>query len=114
MKKVIGIIIGFLFTSIGLICLIIANMQINMETRYTFKPPLTEYEAGVLITKYIGIGMLVIGIIILLLLIISSIYYSKNVRDVKNGYENYITCPVCHCKTTADSEYCPRCFYKYK
>lgn len=115
MKKVIGYIIGALLAFIGFISIIIANTQISLSSGYTFRPPYTEYEAGILTTKYIGIGMLIIGIIILLLMIVSKIYYSKNVQDISdvgNGKVNYISCPVCNCKTTSDSKYCPKCNHK--
>lgn len=117
MKKIIGFIIGALMTFIGLVNVIIANIEISTARGYTFRPPYTEYEAGVIITKYIGIGLLIIGIIILLLMIVSQIYYSKNVQDISgtgNGRVNFISCPVCGCKTTMDSEYCPKCNYKLR
>lgn len=117
MKKIIGFIIGALMTLIGFMNIIIANIEMSTARGYTFRPPYTEYEAGVIITKYIGIGMLIIGIIILLLMIVSKIYYSKNVQDmsdVGNGRVNFISCPVCNCKTTRDSEYCPKCNHKLK
>lgn len=117
MKKAIGYIIGAIMTFIGFINIIIANIQISTTRGYTFKPPYTEYEAGVIITKYIGIGMLVTGILILLLMIVSKIYYSRNVQDISdigNGKANFISCPVCNCKTTSDSEYCPKCNNKLR
>lgn len=53
MKKIIGFIIGALITFIGFINIIIANIEMSTARGYTFRPPYTEYEAGVIITKYI-------------------------------------------------------------
>ena len=117
MKKAIGYIFGAIMTFIGLITILVCNETINTSRRYTFRPPLTEYEIGVLSTRFIGIALLVIGIVILIIMIVSSYYYSKNVQDISdigNGKANFISCPVCNCKTTSDSEYCPKCNNKLR
>lgn len=117
MKKIVGFIIGALMAFIGLVNIIVANIQINTTRGYTFRPPYTEFEAGVITTKYIGIGILIAGIIIMILMIVSKIYYSKNVQDVSsrgNSSVNFISCPACGCKTTDDSEYCMKCGNKLK
>ena len=106
MKKGIGFFIGLITTIIGLVMTIMARIQISSHSRYTWRPPYTQFEADVLTTQWFGIALLIIGILVLFILIVSSIYQSKNIKDI-SGNMGFKNCPFCNCKITLNTKVCP-------
>lgn len=114
MKKAIGYIVSSVMAAVGLILFIAGYATQKDSYGYTWTPPYTSFEFSVLMTKYIGITILIIGIVVLILLIAKASYTSKNVKDIHGGSAEFLTCPICHCKTTLGSSECPNCHYKFK
>lgn len=86
----------------------------NSEWYYTWKPPYSEYEASVIITKIWGIVLLIIGGLAELLCLLSKLYESKNIQDVNPITSNTIKCHVCGIKTDSTLTICPKCKTKLR
>lgn len=112
MKKVICA-VGIICVILGFALFVSANIEIATNSRYTWTRPYTSYEMEVLIAKYVGIGLLISGIIDLILTAISTVYTTKTIQDKNANPETFLVCPVCHCKTMKGAAFCPSCGYKY-
>ena len=111
MKKKIGWILGTIETIIGFAFFVAAQSEISSNSWYTFKKPYTEFEAQVIMTKWIGIAFLVSGIIWLALKVFQARYMDKHIQEMnsvitKGGLTKCLNCGLA---LTADAETCPRC-----
>lgn len=112
MKKVICV-IGIICAVAGFAMLLSANLEISSNSRYTWSRPYTSYETKVIMMKYLGIFLLISGIIDVILTVISTAYTSRTIQDNKGNPSEFIVCPQCHCKTMKAIELCPNCNYRF-
>ena len=108
MKKLYGI-IGTICSIIGLILTLAAQTVIWSNTRYTWSRPYTQFEAETLSVKWIGIVLLISGIIDILLIVISKIYADKNIKDATIQEFADIICPNCGLRVSKTTNVCPKC-----
>ena len=113
MKKNTGLgwTIAVIVEIIGLILFITAKTEIAGDSYYTWTPPYTPYEARVLITKWIGLGLLIAGIVWEVLKVFQIRYTNNHTQEidqvVKRG--GITICVSCGLTLTADAVKCPRC-----
>ena len=111
MKGKFGWIVGTIETIVGFTCFMVAQMEISSNSRYTWSRPYTSYEAQVLMTKWVGIALLISGIVWLGLKVYQTRYINSHVQEmdqvVRKG--GTIRCSNCGINLTADIERCPRC-----
>ena len=108
MKKIIGI-CGGISSIIGFVLYISAQIVISSNTRYTWRPPYTEFEAQHIAIKTIGIILLIAGLIDLSMLLISKFYVSKTQKDPTSNEVTTIRCPVCGLSVQKTTTTCPNC-----
>ena len=114
MKKVMGYAGSIGAIILGLIMFVVGYALQEDSFGYTFRPPYTPYEMLVLFFKFGGVILLILRVVMLVLLIVANRYVSQNIKEMHNGPTEFLTCPVCHCKTTPDSAECPNCHYQFK
>ena len=111
MKGKIGWVVGTIETIVGFVFFIIAQIEISGNSRYTWTKPYTSYETQVLMVKWIGVLLLIYGIINLGLKVYQERYTEKHTQEmssvVKRGGKS--KCLNCGLALTADVECCPRC-----
>ena len=114
MKGKIGWIIGTLETIVGFVFFLNARIEISSNSWYTWRQPYSSYEAQVLMVEYIGIILLVCGIVDLAFKVYHTRYTNKHIQEidqvVKNG--GIIKCSNCGLTLAANVENCPRCGQK--
>lgn len=114
MKKGIGLIFGYLFILIGGVLFGIAQFEINNNSRYTFTPPYTSYEAEIIITKMGGVILLFIGITWVALLIFKMKYTNSHVEEINSlSKNNTLCCNKCGIRLIENLDVCPRCGEKF-
>lgn len=111
MKGKILWILGVAETCIGFVLFVVAQMEISSNSRYTWRKPYTSYEAQVVMTKWIGIILLISGIVWLLLKIYQLRYTNTHTQEITPLSENggSVKCPNCGLSLSADVKTCPRC-----
>lgn len=111
MKGKFGWIFGALDTVVGFILLVAAQMEISSNPWYTWRKPYTSYEAQVLMVKWVGILLIVCGLIWLGLKVYQTRYTSNHIQEInpitKTG--GAIQCPNCGLTLSAGVGQCPRC-----
>lgn len=107
--KIVFGIIGGICCIIGLACFIAAQVEINTNHYYTWTRPYTSYEAQVIITRIVGIGLLISGIIDLVLVFASIIYTHSTVQDINCQKMISTPCPTCGIQLGTAVNICPRC-----
>ena len=104
-------IIGILETIIGFVLFVSAQVEISVNSAYSWRQPYTTYEAKIVMMKWIGIALLFSGIIWIGLKLYQKRYTSKHIQEVnqviKRGGAN--KCPNCGLSLSADVKNCPRC-----
>ncbi len=108
MKKLYGI-MGAISSIIGFIFTISAQIVIESNTRYTWSRPYTQFEAQTLLVKWIGLAMLISGLIDIALIVISKVYTDKNIKDTNIQRFADITCPHCGLRVSKSTNVCPKC-----
>lgn len=108
MKKAYAI-IGTICSVIGFILFLSAQMIIWESTGYTWSKPYTQFEAQTLLVKWIGLLLLICGIIDLVMFTISKYYTNKNVQDVNMQQLTTTTCPNCGLPVNNSAKVCPKC-----
>lgn len=111
MKKVIGWVISLFELVVGLVLFVMAQSEISTNSWYTWRQPYTSYEAQVIMMKWIGIILLISGIIWIALLLFRVIYTNKHTQDItvltqKGGS---LQCVNCGLAVAANLSICPRC-----
>ncbi|MDE7424357.1 MAG: zinc ribbon domain-containing protein [Lachnospiraceae bacterium] len=111
MKKCIGWIIGTLETLMGFFMFIVAKAEISSNSSYTWSRPYTSYEAQVIITKWVGIMLLVSGVIWIGQKLYQAIYTNKHIQDINQLTQRggAIKCASCGLGISASVDICPRC-----
>ena len=111
MKGKISWIISFIFLIVGFIFYFPAKLEIMTNSHYTWNKPYTKYESEVIMTKWIGIMLLVWGIIIIVLKILQLRYTNKHVKDINQEINRggVILCSNCGLSISADTRRCPGC-----
>ena len=110
-RGTIGWIFTILETMIGLVLFLSARLEIASASWYSWTPPYTEYEAKILTINWIGLILLISGLLSVCVRIFKIAYTKKHVQDInsitqKNGT---LTCAHCGLNVTADVQTCPRC-----
>lgn len=100
---------GAISSILGFILYLSARTTINANSRYTWSPPYTSYETEILTMKWIGIILLICGIIDLLLLVASQIYMNQNVQTLDNQLYQVTKCSNCGLQVRKTAVSCPRC-----
>lgn len=104
-------ILGTLETIIGFGLFFAAQMEISSNSRYTWRKPYTSYEAQVIMMKWLGIILLVSGIIWLCLKVLQIKYTNTHTQEITPVIERggVIKCSNCGLTLSADVENCPKC-----
>lgn len=113
MKKFYGI-MGAVCSIIGFVMTISAQMIISTNTYYTWSRPYTQFELETLSVKWIGVLLLISGIIDIAMIVISKIYTDKNVQDSTTQEFTTAVCPNCGLRVSKTTEVCPKCKYNIK
>ncbi len=108
MKKLYGI-LGAVSSIIGFVLTISSQIIIESNTRYTWTRPYTQFEAQTLSVKWIGIALLISGLIDIALIVISKMYTDKNIKDTNIQMFTDITCPHCGLRVSKTTNVCPKC-----
>ncbi len=111
MKGKILWIIGIIEVIIGMAFYVTARVEIANNWRYTWTSPYTSYEMQVVMTKWIGLLLLVTGILLLGLKVYQTVYLNKHTQDVTAVTEKggAIKCEKCGLMISANAEKCPKC-----
>ena len=107
-------IIGVVCVVIGLILFASARGEMSSNSYYTFKPPYTSYEMGVLARLLLGVGLLASGIGDLIMAYISRKHESNNIQTPYGSNGLFADCPKCGLKMSNTSTKCPKCGTKLK
>jgi hypothetical protein len=113
MKKF-KVIVGSIFSFVGFVCFVTAQSVISGNHRYSWRPPYTTYEAQILMAKWIGLILLLCGILDLAMVVFSHIYTQKTVQDPTSNQVTMLKCPSCGLSVKNTTEVCPRCNTKIK
>lgn len=116
MNKVVGWVICILELIIGAVLFLTAQVDISTNSRYTFRKPLTDYEAQVLTMKWFGIFFLVSGIMWLIVKIYQTTYVNKHIQDNMNNSrvcQKAAICPGCGLQVASNGGTCPRCGFVF-
>lgn len=100
-SAIISLIIGFAFY-------MAAKVTISSSSHYTFTKPYTKFEIETLTYKWIGIFLLVFGIIDLVLLVIAK-RREATFEDPNNLNTTTVKCPNCGLTISATTRVCPKC-----
>ena len=108
------LIIGAICVVIGLILFVTARGEMS-NSHYTFRPPYTAYEVGVLFRFFIGACLLGSGIVDLIVVFISKSHEDRNMQTPYDGSSSLFSdCPKCGLKMSNSSTKCPKCGVKLK
>jgi ribosomal protein L32 len=107
MKKKILVGIGVVEVIAGTVMTSAAKTAMSDHSYYTWRSPYTSYEKMVIMTKWIGLLLLVFAV----MNFVACIYANKHIKDVddlspKGGM---IKCSGCGLQISAKTEVCPRC-----
>ena len=108
MKKFYAI-IGTISGIVGFIMTLSAQIAIWSNTRYTWTRPYTSFEVQTLLVKWIGLMLLISGIVDITLIVVSKIYTAKNVQDVNVQEYATIVCKHCGLRVNKETSVCPKC-----
>lgn len=111
MKKKIGWIIGFAESIVGFALFIAAQSEISANSWYTWRPPYTSYEAEVIMMKWIGLALLISGVVWIGLKFYQIKFINKHTEDINQVTEKggAIKCAGCGLEVAASVKTCPRC-----
>lgn len=111
MKKGIGWVVSLGLTMIGFVVFIVSQTEISNNTSYTWRPPYTTYETQVVITKWVGILILISGICWFALLLFQAMYTNKHTQDITEltSKGGAVKCQSCGLSIAANISVCPRC-----
>ena len=106
-------IVGIISLAVGLIIWMAALGEMADHPFYSFTPPYTQYEAGVILRKFLGIILVASGAVDLVMVAISRAHEDRNVRtpyDAEGiGLSTYSKCPKCGLKIGNTTKVCPKC-----
>lgn len=107
------LIVGALMSSFGLVAFLIVRSYIEHDIGYTYAPPFTDHELGMLLLLFGCVLLIVVGIIMVAFSIIRA--KGQHRLDMPNsspsGISNRI-CPVCKQNIPSGTYVCPRCGHK--
>ena len=111
MKEKIGWIVGIVEVIVGFAFFVTAQAEMSSNSRYTWRRPYTDYEQQVILTKWIGLALLIAGIIGLGIRIYKYIYTNKHTEDINeiSRLGGTIKCPGCGLIIVRNVAVCPRC-----
>lgn len=103
--------IGILQVSIGSMLSISAQAEILTNSRYTWTRPYTSYETKIITSRWVGILLIISGIIWIGLKLFQIRYANKHIQEVSQSTKsgNIIKCPNCELTLSAGTANCPRC-----
>ena len=105
--KSLKLVLGYISSIVGIVMIICARMEMGSNSRYTWTPPYTQYEAGVVVVQWIGIFLLFCGIIDVVVAIVAQKYTSDNIRDIDT--HTVVKCPGCGISLDSETKVCPKC-----
>lgn len=105
--KSLKLVLGYISSIVGIVMIICARMEMGSNSRYTWTPPYTQYEAGVVAVQWIGILFLICGIIDVVVAIVAQKYTSDNIQDVDT--HTVVKCPECGISLDSETKVCPKC-----
>ncbi len=108
MKKFLTI-TGSISSIVGFVLFLTAQIIISSETRYTWRKPYTAFEAQTLTLKWVGIILLICGILDIILIIVSKYYENKNSQDIDVTNNSSVQCPNCGLLVNKETKICPKC-----
>lgn len=108
MKKFYGI-MGAISGIIGFVMFLSAQMVISTNSRYSWSKPYTSFEIETLSIKWIGLFLLISGILDIALIVISKYYGEKNIQDVNIQQLTTTVCPNCNIPVNNNTTVCPKC-----
>lgn len=111
MKEKIGWIVGLIEVLVGFVFFCIAQAEISSNSRYTWRRPYTDYEQQVIMTKWIGLLLLVVGIIGLGIRLYKTMYVNKHTEDINeiSKLGGTVKCRKCGLIVAQNTSVCPRC-----
>lgn len=95
----------------GFIMWIIATMEMEANTRYTWTKPYTSYEAQVIMVKWVGILFLVYGLLDIGLSLFKIAYTNRHSQESSalTARGGATKCLQCGLAITGNVRRCPRC-----
>lgn len=104
-------ILGIFEIIIGFVLFFSAQMEISNNSWYTWCKPYSSHEMQVIMMKWIGIILLISGVVWICLKLYQTRYTNIHTQDItqmtKKG--GVIKCSNCGLTLSADVENCPRC-----
>lgn len=98
-------------TVVGFLMFIVAQAEISSNGGYTWSPPYTSHEASVITMKWIGILVLLTGLVGIGLMLFRNYYLNRHVTDTKpiSQSGSKVRCPECGLMVLSGVKKCPRC-----
>ncbi|MDO5521827.1 MAG: hypothetical protein Q4G58_15140 [bacterium] len=109
--RLLALLLGLLLFFFGIYKCVGACMEIANSKIYTFKAPYSSYELSILNDKWIGLGCIVVGLIILIAMLTIIIYRNKHIQNSDGLYSqtNMVKCNSCGLSVSIGLAICPRC-----
>ena len=96
---------------IGLVLFLSAQVEISSNPWYSWRRPYTPYEAQIILVKWIGIFLVISGIVWLCLKIYQLRYTDAHTQEISptEGKGGIVKCSNCGLTLSSAAESCPRC-----
>lgn len=104
-------ILGGIEIWLGFSLLVAAQITIYDNPHYTWRRPYTSFESETILLKWIGIALLIFGIIDIALKIVQTRYKNNHIQEMSDsgGHAYSKVCPGCGLSVSSDLTKCPRC-----
>ncbi len=111
MKEKIRWLIGITEILAGFAFFIVAQAEMASNSRYTWRRPYTDYEQQVIITKWVGLALLIAGIIDVGIRLYKLMYTNKHTEEINELTKlgGVVRCTKCRLAVAANTKTCPRC-----
>lgn len=111
LKDVVAWILNVYVIAFGFSLFQSAQSEISSNPWYTWRRPYSSYEQEVITTRWIGLVLLIAGLIFLLFRLFMTMYNNRHIEEAtpmarKDGT---IKCSVCGLELVANTKTCPRC-----
>lgn len=111
MKEKMGWIVGLIEVFAGFAFFVVAQTEISSNSRYTWRRPYTDYEQQVIMTKWIGLILLIVGITGLGIRVYKTMYTNKHTQEINEITKlgGTVNCQKCGLTVAQNVSVCPRC-----
>lgn len=101
-------ILGSISLIVGFAFFLTAQMVISTTEKYTFTKPFTKYELQILSYKWIGIVLIISGILDIILVVLAK-KKEAEMKDPSNLTISSVRCPNCGLTLSSSTKVCPKC-----